>query len=176
MKLSSRMALLLAATALTAGAQAQLRPGPRNAPAPAPAPAAAPTAPAAAPAAPAAPSPNAAKEEAGRLAANGWLIQAAGNFALSNAWDASSAVFRQSVPLGNWMDAIPKLRQPMGALVDRTVAEVGYKTTLPGRPDGEYVTVIFVAKFDKKEELVEELVTTVREADGRWRVTGYSTR
>jgi hypothetical protein len=167
MKLSIRMALLLAATALAAGAQAQLKPGPR---APAPA-----TAPAAAPAAPAVPSPNAAKEEAGRMAANGWLLLL-DRRDWGTAWDASSAVFRQTVPIGNWMDAIPKLRQPMGALVDRTVAEVGYKTTLPGRPDGEYVTVIFVAKFDKREELVEELVTTVREADGKWRVTGYSTR
>ena len=44
----------------------------------------------------------------------------------------------------------------------------------PGRPPGEYVSVIFLSKFQNKE--LQELVTTVLEPDGRWRVTGYSTR
>ena len=47
------------------------------------------------------------------------------------------------------------------------------KTSLPGRPAGDYVTVVFVSKFDKKAE-VQETVTTVRESDGKWRVMGYS--
>jgi hypothetical protein len=72
------------------------------------------------------------------------------------------------------MDGIPKVREPFGALVERVPAESVYKTTLEGRPDGEYVSVNFVSKFDKQE--VQEVVTTVREADGKWRVTGYSTR
>jgi hypothetical protein len=84
-------------------------------------------------------------------------------------------VFRQNVPLGTWMDNVPKLRDPFGAFVERQPAEVVYKKTLPGRPDGDYVTAIFVSKFDKKPEVVET-VTTVRESDGRWRVTGYTAR
>lgn len=45
---------------------------------------------------------------------------------------------------------------------------------LPGRPAGDYVTVIFLSRFDNKE--LQEIVTTALEQDGRWRVTGYSTR
>jgi hypothetical protein len=90
------------------------------------------------------------------------------------AWETSSAVFRTSVPLGTWMDGIPKVREAFGAFVDRTPAESVYKTTLEGRPDGEYVTAIFLSKFEKRE--LQEVVTVVREADGKWRVTGYSTR
>ena len=67
-----------------------------------------------------------------------------------------------------------KVREGLGALVDRVPAEMSYKTSLPGRPPGEYVTVIFLSKFETKE--LQEVVTTVREPDGRWRVTGYSTR
>ncbi len=91
-----------------------------------------------------------------------------------SAWENSSAVFRGSVPLATWMDGIPKVREAMGTFVERTPANSAYKTTLEGRPAGEYVTVIFASKFDKKE--LQEVVTTVREADGKWRVTGYSTR
>jgi hypothetical protein len=83
-------------------------------------------------------------------------------------------MFRGVVPLPSWMDGIPKVRDELGGLVERTPAESVYKTTLAGRPDGEYVSVIFLSKFDKKE--VQEVVTTVREPDGSWRVTGYVAR
>ncbi|HEX7890330.1 MAG TPA: DUF4019 domain-containing protein [Ramlibacter sp.] len=92
------------------------------------------------------------------------------------AWDTSSGAFRQKVPLGAWMDNIPKLRDPLGKFVERQPAEVAYKKTLAGSPEGDYVTANFVSRFDKKGEAVVETVTTVRETDGRWRVTGYTAR
>jgi hypothetical protein len=73
------------------------------------------------------------------------------------------------------MDGIPKVREPFGALVERQPGQAMYKKTLAGRPDGDYVTVNFLTKFDKKPEVVET-VTAVREPDGRWRVTGYTAR
>ncbi|MCG2593152.1 DUF4019 domain-containing protein [Ramlibacter sp. XY19] len=126
-------------------------------------------APAAAPQAAA--SANAELETAGKNAAQGWLLLL-DRQDWGTAWDASSAVFRQTVPLGSWMDAIPKVRQPYGALVERQAVEAIYKTSLPGRPDGQYVTVLFASQY--KNENVHEIVTTVRESDGRWRVTGYN--
>ena len=116
---------------------------------------------------------NAEKEAAGKLAAAGWLVLL-DRRDWGRAWETSSTVFRGSVPLPMWMDNIPKVREPFGALVERVPSESIYKTTLQGRPDGEYVSVSFATRFDKQE--VQEVVTTVREADGRWRVTGYSPR
>ena len=110
-------------------------------------------------------------EDAGKNAAQGWLLLL-DRQDWGTAWDASSAVFRQTVPLGAWMDAIPKVRQPYGALVERQAVEAIYKTSLPGRPDGQYVTVMFASQY--KNQNVHEIVTTVRESDGRWRVTGYN--
>jgi hypothetical protein len=83
-------------------------------------------------------------------------------------------MFRNSVPLPTWMDGIPKVRADLGALVERAPANTVYKNQIEGRPPGDYVSVVFVSKFAQRE--VEEVVTTVREPDGRWRVTGYSTR
>ncbi len=159
-------AVALVAALFTATAAAQLKP-PRNA---------LPTTPAA-PAAQPAPAPAKAahpeKVAAGALAAGGWLVLL-DRRDWGRAWEASSTVFRGTVPLATWMDGIPKVREPLGALVERRQAEAVYKTTLQGRPDGEYVTVIFDSKFERKQ--VQEVVTTVRDADGKWRVTGYSTR
>lgn len=159
-------AVALAAALFTVAAGAQLKP-PRDA---------LPTGPAA-PAAQPAPAPASAghpeKAAAGALAAGGWLLLL-DRRDWGRAWEASSTVFRGTVPLAKWMDGIPKVREPLGALVERTQAEAVYKTTLQGRPDGEYVTVIFDSKFERKQ--VQEIVTTVRDTDGKWRVTGYSTR
>lgn len=127
-----------------------------------------------APGAKAAASPESAeKEAAGQLAAAGWLTLL-DRKDWGRAWETSAGMFRSTTPLAAWMDGIPKVRAPLGPLVERTPAASLYKTRLEGRPDGDYVSVVFASKFDKQP--VEEIVTTVREADGKWRVTGYSTR
>jgi Protein of unknown function (DUF4019) len=169
MKFSHSFLVAIAAVLSAANASAQLKlPSATQSPAPTQ-PAAA--APASEPAA--AGSPNAEKEAAAKLAAAGWLVLL-DRRDWGRAWETASSVFRTSVPLSTWMEGIPKVREPMGALVQREPAESAYKTTLQGRPDGEYVTVIFLSKFDNRE--LQEVVTTVREADGKWRATGYSTR
>ena len=163
------LGLALAAVA----AQAQVKPAPRySTPSILPAPSAAPAPPA--PAAAVAKNENAEREKAGQTAAHAWLLLL-DRKDWGTAWDASSQVFRQSVPLPVWMDNVPKLRDPFGAFVERQPMQAVYRTTLPGRPDGEYVTALFTSRFANKAE-VEETVTTVREPDGRWRVTGYTAR
>ena len=188
----SRGALAALALLLAAGAQAQakptrpaasasagpgassgtgLRPSIQVAPSvaePAPAPAAAPSAAASAQA-----GPTSEQEQAASAAAAGWLTLL-DRRDWGRAWETSAGMFRNSVPLDKWMDGIPKVRGDVGAMVERTPSNVVSKTDLPGKPKGEYVTVLFVTKFDNRS--VEEVVTTVREADGRWRVTGYSAR
>lgn len=164
MKPSFRLFLLAAGLAAAAGAaQAQLKPPSNRAPAAAPAPAPLDGAIA-----------NPEYEKAGQMSAHAWLLLL-DRKDWGTAWDSSSQVFRQAVPLASWMDNIPKLRDPLGALVERQPAEAVYKKTLAGRPDGDYVSVVFVSKFAKKPQVVET-VTTVREPDGRWRVTGYTAR
>jgi hypothetical protein len=118
-------------------------------------------------------SESAQKEAAGKLAAAGWLTLL-DRKDWGTAWETSAGMFRSTVPLATWLDGIPKVRAPLGPLVERTPAEAQYRPTLEGRPPGDYVSVIFLSKFDQKE--LQEVVTTVREPDGRWRVTGYSTR
>jgi len=172
MKSFRRSLLAAGLCACALAAQAQLKPPAKPGPAPA-TPAAAPTPQARASASNGVIS-NPEFEKAGQIAAHAWLLLL-DRKDWGTAWDASSSVFRQSVPLGTWMDNVPKLREPLGAFVERQPGEAVYKRTLPGRPEGDYVTVQFTSKFDKKP-VVQELVTTVRESDGRWRVTGYQAR
>ena len=171
MKFSPVLPLALCGALFSAAAGAQLK-LPRNTPAPAASAAAPAKAPAAPPAAAVSPEVKE-KEAAGKLAAHGWLLLL-DRRDWGRAWEGASGVFRASVPLANWMDGVPKVREAFGAFVERTPAESVYKTKLEGRPDGEYVTAIFLSKFEKRE--LQEVVTVVREPDGKWRVTGYSPR
>jgi hypothetical protein len=166
---STLVALAAALFAASAGAQMKL---PRSLQPSVPAAVPAEPAPAAQPAVAAA-NPNAEKEAAAQLAAGGWLVLL-DRSDWGRSWETASSVFRSSVPLPAWMDGIPKAREPFGRMIERTPVEAVYKTSLAGRPPGEYVTVIFETQFDNKK--VEEVVTTVLEADGKWRATGYSTR
>jgi len=166
------LAALLCALVLAPAAHAQLKApkekAARQAPAEKP--------PAAAPAEPATetvPPEIAQKVDAALLAAQGWLLLL-DRRDWGTGWETAAAMFRGAVPLGTWMDGIPKLRSDLGPLVSREPAAADYKTELPGRPAGDYVTLSFRSRFEKRE--VEELVTTVLEPDGKWRVTGYSTR
>ena len=112
-------------------------------------------------------------EKAGQIAANAWLLLL-DRKDWGTAWDASSGVFRENVPLGAWMDNVPRLRDPLGKFIERDAGEAVYKKTL-GTRQGDFVTVFFNSKFANKADVVET-VTTVREPDGRWRVTGYTAR
>jgi len=158
-----RLSLLAAGlAACVAAAQAQNKPA---AAASAPAPAAAPAANGVV--------SNPDYERAGAFAAQAWLLLL-DRKDWGTAWDTSSTVFRQAVPLDKWMDNIPKLRDPLGAFVERQPGEPVYARRLPGRPEGDYVTIAFQSKFANRQ--VIEMVTTVRDGDGRWRVTGYGTQ
>lgn len=170
---SRSLVLALSATLFSATAAAQLK-APRDAKPAAPVRSAAPkSAPAAAAPVTPAKKDESENEAAGKLAAAGWLTLL-DRRDWGRAWETSAGMFRTTVPLAAWMDGIPKVREPLGTLVERTPSDSVYKTSLEGRPDGDYVSVIFTTQFDKEQR--EEIVTTVREADGKWRVTGYSTR
>ena len=178
MSLSRTRVMALAALVASTGASAQLKmpksPAAPSTPLRSPAAPAIPASTERAPAAePAALSESEQKEAMGKLAAAGWLTLL-DRRDWGTAWEGSALAFRTTVPLATWMDAIPKVREPLGLLQERVPAESSYKTVLPGRPAGDYVTVIFLSRFDNKE--LQEIVTTALEQDGRWRVTGYSTR
>ena len=113
------------------------------------------------------------KELAARMAAEQWLaLLDAGEY--GKAWDGCAQLFRQRVTRQQWVESLPPTRSAFGVLKERRSEVATYKTSLPGAPDGEYVTVRFGTKFEKKED-AEELLTLIFE-DGAWRPTGYFIR
>jgi hypothetical protein len=110
------------------------------------------------------------KELAARAAAEKWLaVLDAGDY--GKAWDQTAKAFRNNVKREQWVESLPKTRGALGAAKSRTVEVSSFKPSLPGMPDGDYVTVRFSTNFEKKND-AQELVTLVYE-DGAWRPLGY---
>jgi hypothetical protein len=122
---------------------------------------------------PAGDSSNAFREIAAQAAGEKWLgLLDRGEYA--RAWEECAQLFRQRVTREQWVSSLPSTRAPFGAMKSRKVEAAGYKTSLPGAPDGQYVTVRYRTDFENKEG-AEEVITLSFE-DSVWRPTGYSIR
>ena len=86
-------------------------------------------------------------------------------------WDAAAKYFRNATSRDQWTSTAAAAREPFGKLVSRSVRSATFKTSLPGVPDGRYVSIVFNASYELKKE-ARELVTTSEE-DGAWKVAGY---
>jgi hypothetical protein len=108
---------------------------------------------------------------AAEQAARDWLALADAGRA-AETWAAAAEMFRRAVPDDEWARALRAARDPLGAVVSRSLKEARAATELPGAPDGEYVVFQFETQFERKRSAVET-VTPMRDPDGQWRVSGY---
>ena len=113
-------------------------------------------------------------EEEAVKAATDWLaLVDSGNYAES--WDTAAAYFKGSITKDQWEETLKGVRPPLGKSQSRKVKSKQYATSLPGAPDGEYVVIQFDTSFENKSTAVET-VTPMKDADGKWRVSGYFIR
>ena len=114
---------------------------------------------------------NSEAEREGARSAEQWLtIVDSGAYAES--WAESAVLFQSSIAQTDWVKILGKVRQPVGANLDRSLEKAEYTSTLPGTPDGEYVVATFSASFEKKAKAIET-VTVAMSDEGKWEVVGY---
>jgi len=114
---------------------------------------------------------NSAAIETAATDAGAWLEVVDGaDYALS--WQEAAAFFREAISEAQWEASLKTVRTPLGKVLSRKVLSAEYATSLPGAPDGEYVVIQFETSFENKKDAVET-VTPMKDADGKWRVSGY---
>jgi hypothetical protein len=89
-------------------------------------------------------------------------------------WAAAGAMFRSRLTAEAWAASVQPVRQPLGALIDRVVANLTRTRTLPGAPDGDYAVLQYRSRFAQKAEARETVVLAREGSD--WRVNGYFIR
>jgi serine/threonine protein kinase len=107
------------------------------------------------------------------LAAETWLklldaddirsYETAADFAKKKTTPAHWAIFREMK------------RGPLGKLVDRKFASATSQKSNPGEPYSESATLRFESNFENKKKVVET-VHLLKEADGKWRASGFEIR
>jgi len=114
---------------------------------------------------------NSEAEREGARSAEQWLTTVDSG-AYAESWAESAVLFQSGIAQTEWVKILGKVRQPLGASLDRSLEKAKYASTLPGTPDGEYVVVTFSASFEKKAKAIET-VTVAMSDEGKWRVVGY---
>jgi tetratricopeptide (TPR) repeat protein len=87
-------------------------------------------------------------------------------------WDLSAELFRKGISKEKWTAKIDTLMGPMGKFKSRKRTDADYRTSLPGSPVGQYVVFTFKTVYAKKPAAIET-VTSMKDKDGKWRVSGY---
>jgi len=84
---------------------------------------------------------------------------------------AAGAKFREALTPERWRAALEAVREPLGAVIQRTVTSTQLTRSLQGQPDGDYALVAFRTSWTNKS-VGRELVSLEHEG-GHWRVIGY---
>lgn len=111
-------------------------------------------------------------EESTKLAQTWLKLVDDGNYAQS--WKEAASRFRASVTEEKWVGAMSQVRQPLGMVNSRELAEATFATELPRAPNGEYWVVKFKTGFEAVK--ANEVVTLMVDTDGQWRVVGFFIR
>lgn len=64
------------------------------------------------------------------------------------------------------------MRGPLGKLQKRTLTSGQRTSSLPGVPPGDYSVLVYATDFEKRSVATETAILT-READSKWRTSGY---
>ena len=85
-------------------------------------------------------------------------------------WNQASSMFRNEVTKEQWIAALKRSREPLGAVASRTRTRLEFSKALRGAPDGDYAIIHFSTTFNGKS--ATERLTLVKE-DSKWQMAAY---
>ncbi|MCG8684087.1 MAG: DUF4019 domain-containing protein [Desulfobacterales bacterium] len=89
----------------------------------------------------------------------------------SASWKTAAKVFKDAVTPEQWVKTVSGVRSALGPVLERSLFHDRFTTTLPGMPDGEYIIIRFVTKFENKQSAVETV--SLKKEGQTWKVAGY---
>jgi hypothetical protein len=114
--------------------------------------------------------PHLADEQAAERQALGFLgYLDQGRYADSYAY--TGMLIRTTLDRESFAQQIQQARSGTGPLQSRNLMDASYSTTVPGAPEGQYVTLHYAASFANRQDAVETVVLAF--AKSYWRVSGY---
>lgn len=94
-----------------------------------------------------------------------------GQYAAS--WRETAPVMQEAINTSDWVGQLQRVRDSLGAAVEREIRSATWTTELPEAPPGEYVVIVFLSTFAEANVPYREIITPMLLEDGQWRVSGY---
>ena len=90
----------------------------------------------------------------------------------AKSWEVTSATLKKMLTKTAWTDEIDRLRSFLGPIVERIHHDITYTDSADDVPEGEYVVMTFISKFQLSERVLEKLTLMLGDND-QWQVVGY---
>lgn len=97
----------------------------------------------------------------------------AGHYA--EGWTKAAELLHQNVSQEDWVEAIRKAREPLGALQSRTFYKNVVTDELEGFPEGNYRLIEYKSSFEKAP-VVSEMLIAIQTKEQEWRISTYLIR
>jgi hypothetical protein len=93
----------------------------------------------------------------------------------AKSWDVTSDTLKKMLSQQLWSERIVQLRSFLGPIVERIQHDIAYTASASDVPEGEYVVLTFISRFELRERVIEKLTLMLGD-DERWKVVGYFLR
>ena len=90
----------------------------------------------------------------------------------TRSWEVSSKILHKMLSEQAWNEQIAKIRNFLGPVIERIHHDIAYTATAADVPEGKYVILTFISKFELRERVIET-ITLILGDDNQWRVVGY---
>ena len=100
-------------------------------------------------------------------------LQYIDNGKYGESWDNAGKYFRQTVTREDWEKSLKTSRAPLGKVVSRGLRARQFTNFIPGAPRAKYVTLTFRTSYSDSKANIVEIVTVLKDFDGKWKVVGF---
>lgn len=90
-------------------------------------------------------------------------------------WEVTSKNLKTMLSQTAWNTRIAKIRSFLGPIVERVYTDIAYTNYARDVPEGEYVVMTFISRFEFRDRVTETLTLMLGDND-QWRVVGYFLR
>lgn len=90
----------------------------------------------------------------------------------AKSWEVTSSTLKKMLSQEAWNKEIEELRSFLGPIIERVQKNVTYTDSASDVPEGEYVIMTFISKFEMREHVVETLTLMLNDSN-QWQVVGY---
>ena len=87
-------------------------------------------------------------------------------------YETASEYMKNASSKAGFIQNIKEVFSPLGKRISRELVSISFHKQLPDAPEGNYILLQYVTRFENKNQAVET-ITAMLEKEGSWKISGY---